>query len=354
MKKLFIVLLVFVAIVAVGIFVASQIALDRTSRSVILYLTNYASQVGIAVSQMRFNKASFRPPGTITWKGLYARAKRSAAEATVSAAEATIHVESFSEKAFRLTVKEINATLLRGPDRAEEDRLTGDFLDAQFRIDFRDPNKALTEARALAKDLTALLTRGRCSTFVRFSGQLNFLMGARRFDAGLAIDRRGEESVLILDPKDLEVVAQEFEEGLSEGVVKILSENPIQAPRLLRITKLAYDTAREAHEKDASIPEDAYRHILWGYHLTKAYDPKFAKQVTEAHEADDMDEAKADRDMDHHNAALGREYAEAGYPESGLLERTLKDPKVMQLPGQIGVPEVAAGTAEVESQKVQV
>jgi hypothetical protein len=115
------------------------------------------------------------------------------------------------------------------------------------------------------------------------------------------------------------------------------------ASKALRITDEARGISLEAFRRDPHIPEDAFRHVWWSYHLTKAFGPEFSKELTDAHEfrSDSQEMGSTVRNietnhaMDYHNNKIGSDYALQGYPEGSLLERTMKDPDVIRSPSEV-------------------
>ena len=81
---------------------------------------------------------------------------------------------------------------------------------------------------------------------------------------------------------------------------------------------MAKDTSKDAHKRDRSVPEDAYRHVLWSYLLTQKFGPEFAETVTDAHETLPTNTA-AERRMDFHNNRIGREFAQQGVKRERIL-----------------------------------
>ena len=106
------------------------------------------------------------------------------------------------------------------------------------------------------------------------------------------------------------------------------------APLIMSITSEARRTARESHARDRSIPEDAYRHVLWSYLLTRAFDEPFAQQVTDAHEILPTNTA-AERRMDYINNLIGREYARRGVTQNQILYLVHNDPQVVRSPEEV-------------------
>jgi hypothetical protein len=143
-----------------------------------------------------------------------------------------------------------------------------------------------------------------------------------------------------MDKDDLKIIAATMSGRKTTPMdIEVISRNPIKAPQLLRIRDKAATMAKVAHQQDPNIPEDAYRHVLWNYLLAKEYGEAFAKEVAAAHEVY-ADEEKMSKEeilnmniesyQDLHNNAVGRNYAEMEYPESGILERVLTDQTVIR------------------------
>ena len=87
-----------------------------------------------------------------------------------------------------------------------------------------------------------------------------------------------------------------------------------------------------ARERDGSVPEDAYRHVLWSYLLTQEFDAEFAEKVTDAHEIGSTTNTEAEHRMDYNNNAVGRRYAAEGVAEPEVLSRVRRDPAVIRQP----------------------
>ena len=123
-----------------------------------------------------------------------------------------------------------------------------------------------------------------------------------------------------------------LDKELTEAEVELFSANPDKVARLKEIADYAKEKASHAYREDRRVPEDAYRHVLWSYLLTKEYGASFAKKVTDAHEIGDDENTAAEHKMDFSNNATGREYAEKGYRESDILGRLMTDPDVIRTP----------------------
>ena len=127
------------------------------------------------------------------------------------------------------------------------------------------------------------------------------------------------------DIKQPEYLAEEF-----DFPIDIIIKNPTKAERIAEITSYAILTASSARKKDLAVPQDAYRHVLWSYLLTKEFGEQFAKKVTDAHEIGAHWNTEADHIMDYKNNEVGRRYAMMGYTEESILKRVMMDPEVIR------------------------
>lgn len=343
MKKAFVVLFVVLGVLAAGFYFGAGVVLDRVSRVAVNYLSAQAEERGIEIKEADFQSVSLRFPSAVTWKKFSLIGKVALQDLPISDREFaltldefTLGLESFRDRMFFIKVKDLNVLLKERPKRdfeefpREGDRLIGNYLETKFRFDVAKPREVISAATVLAQDLVRLLVHGRCLTFVEFSGTMNFTISEKRVETDFRVERMGNESVLILDERDLEKISAELKERLNQTEIRLLSEHPLKVPQLLRISTYAQDAAEEAYERNASVPEDAYRHVLWSYLLTKEFGPEFAERVTDAHERGGMEETDRDHAMDSNNNAIGREYARRGYPEARILELVLQDPKVIR------------------------
>ncbi|MBN1558755.1 hypothetical protein JW998_00795 [candidate division KSB1 bacterium] len=145
--------------------------------------------------------------------------------------------------------------------------------------------------------------------------------------------KRGEGGAsLCFDDQDIRSMADTFELELSNEEVSIIAANPVRAPIIMRLTSEAKETSRDARKRDSSVPEDAYRHVLWSYLLTQKFGAEFAEKVTDAHETLPTNTA-AERKMDFHNNRIGRDYAQRGVPQERILALVTSDPAVIREPG---------------------
>ena len=259
---------------------------------------------------------------------------------------ASLTLESFARRLFLLHMKNIEIVLhpevpedspisekksspfyARDPDRIENGELS-----IQFIFNFLNKQMAAKEANDLSMKFIDLAVNGKSSAQIKFTGLLIFRIKDRGYRAKVFTVRESGGIRLIMDKAALKdiILNVETKDVLGPIEVSLTSRNPLRAPTLLRILNYARDEAHKAFMKNNSVPEDAYKHILWSYYLSKYYGEKFGLEVAEAHEVEDYDESIASNRMDRINDKIGVEYLIKGYPESSLLERCMNDPDVVK------------------------
>ena len=171
------------------------------------------------------------------------------------------------------------------------------------------------------------LTReGRTELPVELDGKLTFILKGREVTTNLEIAQDGPWNELRIVVDDLKALAPMFDEPFTDAEYELVASMPLRTPRLLRIRDDAASTAKRAYEGDETIPEDAYRHVLWSFLLTKAFGPDVAMRVTDAHEQGDWDSTDADREMDLNNNSIGRRYAAEGAERADILAEAARRP----------------------------
>jgi hypothetical protein len=147
------------------------------------------------------------------------------------------------------------------------------------------------------------------STFTMQEKEVKVHLFTTRIKDGLSI-RSNEE--------DMRKVSEEFSLDLVPAELAVISGYPLQTPTIMRITFYAETMAREAYERDHSVPQDSYRHVLWSFLLAREFGAKVAEMITDAHETR-PGEPDTDRRLDYRNNRLGREYAGQGIKQEQIL-----------------------------------
>ena len=209
---------------------------------------------------------------------------------------------------------------------AEQQQIHVAHLECTLDWQLFDPSASLEQS--LPK-IVELVTSGTARLPMKAEGTLQFDLKNQPVILRLKVQETPEDYALALEAADVEKLSERFAEKLTTAEVTLVATNPLRAPKLLRIKDDAESTAESTHAKDPTVPQDAYRHILWSYLLTKQFGKEFAEQVTVAHEQGDTGNTPSERDMDLHNNRIGRQYADAGLQRTQILQKLSEDKDVI-------------------------
>ncbi|MBF0253684.1 MAG: hypothetical protein HQL11_00955 [Candidatus Omnitrophica bacterium] len=183
----------------------------------------------------------------------------------------------------------------------------------------------------IPQNLSALIREGQCPMDFEFSGTLYTRILGEPLELPLESRRSSGLTTLVTSANLFDKVSHGFREELTETEQRLLSLNPLRANRLLAIKNEAEATSRKAFKENSGVPEDAYRHLLWSYLLSRAFGPVFAKEVTDAHEIGCIKRnTPEDHAMDYHNNALGRMLAADRLSATRILLIAKNDPRVIR------------------------
>ena len=351
MRKYLWVSLIAVLLFFGGLFLASGTLLEKGSRKALDYLVGRGASYGFELIRPDFRNVEALTAGAVAWNDVSARLKlrntslfSSAQEVSLTSGRIVLSLESFWDRTFLMTVEGMNLAFnnMYGKSQSEKDqpawgRVEGRSLTLFFQLDFLKPWEISSQMSWIFENIVDLLNEGRCSLALSFSGVSTFSVRGKPFTAEFRTELEEWETIIIMDEADVRVISQEFDllRPLTLAEVKLLSRNPIRVPRLIKIKQYAREVSTGEHEKDPAVPEDAYRHVLWSYLLTREYGTDFAKKVTDAHEEGRIGNTRDERLMDINNNRVGRDYAKTGYPESSILALLMYDPEVIISPGQV-------------------
>ncbi len=349
MKKLAVFLISFILILGAGLYFASGAILARVSEKMIDYITWNIKMPNLAYTRPIFSSVRWSSWNAITWTDVSLDARlmrneafKTAEDLSLRIGEITISMENFFERTILLSVEGFSAVAKEkglGVDLpGAGDRMEGGYLQIQFRLTGFGITDILAQLSALKEEIHQFSILGVTKIPISFAVTERFEMQGKPCTAKLSVDKKGEEYRLVMDKDDLiKIAALLTGQKPNPMDIAVIARNPMKASLLLRIRDKAATTAQLAVQQNPKIPEDAYRHTLWSYLLTKMYGEQFAKEVTDAHEAyaDEEELKKADHMswnsagyQDLVNNAVGRQYAAMGYPESSILERVLTDPAI--------------------------
>jgi hypothetical protein len=180
----------------------------------------------------------------------------------------------------------------------------------------------------ISQEILGFLKEGKTSIPFSIDGHIGFDVNRNQYQVKLQTEKSGDDTRLVLDSDNLESVLKGISSDFTKDEIQVVASYPFRAPLLIELKDTARKTAKDAFDADEKVPEDAYRHIVWSYKLTKAFDADFAKLVTDAHEAGKFRNEKEEKEKDLSNNSLGIAYAVKGIQESELLSKAMNDPEV--------------------------
>ncbi|MAE65840.1 MAG: hypothetical protein CMJ18_16340 [Phycisphaeraceae bacterium] len=206
-------------------------------------------------------------------------------------------------------------------------RMVGEHFRFPVAFDTDDPGSSLEK---VTRELSALIKGARIETPFCFAGRAAYTIENKEYSFRFGAVRSEDGHGVSAHPDDIRPIAESFSDNFTGTELALVSDYPLRAIRLMQIKNSAESRSRAAYRQDARVPEDAYRHILWSYLLTKEYGGEFAQAVTDAHEEGLEDTLGPDKEMDYHNNRIGRRYADGGVAEGEILGKTMSDPDVIR------------------------
>lgn len=173
--------------------------------------------------------------------------------------------------------------------------------------------------------LTSLLKNGTSNIAINTSGSIHFNLDGQIATIHLKCVVEAGRTRLYVDRTDLVRIGDMMDEGLTPSELDLLEAYPARALKILMMQRYATNKARIAHDHDLRVPEDAYRHVLWSYLLTKNFGAEFANIVLSAHETgvNKKLNSESERLMDLNNNSIGIKIALEGLPEAALLNQVM-------------------------------
>ncbi len=350
MKKFLIFCLVVLVLLLSGVYFLGGIVLRRVSDEMLVRLPPLAEHIGIEVTEPSYEKAYLSSLRSATWDGVSVRLHLKAnntiagkdSQYLLIAGSMRVSLMDFS---FKRVLVELNDFSLNPSDDPSQvvtvanaplpeelipGRVAGEYVRAVVQIqDVYDPKGSL---RWFLDQLANLVRDGQTEMPIDVDGSLTFQLGGKLRQAAIRTEAVESAWRLMLNPSDLKLVSEFFDDALTDAEIEVVAKFPLRAGTLLTLKENAQKESRRARDSDHTAPEDAYRHVLWSYSLTKTYGPSFARQVTDAHEVGAKDNTEADHRMDYHNNKIGRQYAQRGVREQDILLKVKTDPQVIRRP----------------------
>lgn len=188
-------------------------------------------------------------------------------------------------------------------------------------------------ADAIRETLKALFFENRSKSLVDFSGEVILDIEGDDQVAWLYTERLGKTFALRFRESDIEAIAAAKGMDLIPEQIEIVSHDPLRAPVLLVLTDQAR-TLSQQHAPDDIWLQDAMRHVIWSFLLTRAFGPAFATTVTDAQELRPGNTPN-ERAMDYHNNAIGRRLVAEQVSLAALPGRIQSDPDIIRHPDEV-------------------
>lgn len=349
MKRFLLVTVIALSILFGSAYLLGNYVLKRASAYALVELPKHLASAGIELIDPAYETAGWSSFRSVYWTGLTARIRMQrddsvvakGSELFVGAYTLELTLRDFSFKRFLLDFERLNLVPLHGDSRsvpsisivATDDpihgRVTAPYARAVLEI---NPFNFRSTVETLQKEARAILLDGSTSLQVDCRGELTFNLRGRPRIAKILTEPAPGGYAFRLDRTDLMEISDHFDPPLTDAEIGLLSRYPLRTAKLLEIKEKAETVSEREFELDKKFPQDAYRHVLWSYLLTSAYDEEFAKEVTDAHERDAVSNTAAEREMDLRNNDVGRALAKSGVAESLLLAQFKSDPRVTQSP----------------------
>lgn len=249
-------------------------------------------------------------------------------------AEAVI-INLLSLREAEITFSLHNFSLHVEPAVSSERKTFGDFEQASFGstipINLRKPEAS---AKLVLLQVENLFQQNR-AVGLSLSGIAKIAIDEERVQLGVKTVEKKDSVYLQFEQADILQAAKIFEIDLAEKEAEVIATHPSLVPDMIRITREARQKSRAYRSKDKSFPEDAFRHVYWSYHLTRALGSAMAQQITDAHETAPGNTAN-ERAMDYHNNEIARSLAKTQLSESQLLKLVLTSDEIIRHPGEVG------------------
>ena len=328
-------------ILLVVLYFVGNVLLDRMSRDAMVVLAQKGPAHGMDISEPGFRTVRLSGVRSAHWNNLHATLRFTKSKTFNPERLFEVRVESLdgwltgqgnlalTARGITIESDEVSQGDAESDDSKENDMretISVGFVDLEIEIDLSNPLQGLEGA---LPELVSLAIEGTTPLSINTEGELEFTLKREPAKVRFRVEDDANENRLMLFTEDLRPISRKFDEELTEAEMELISRHPLRTPNLLRIKDDAESTAKKAFNQDNQVPQDAYRHVLWSFLLTRKYDSDFAQEVTDSHEQGDTGNTPAERDMDYRNNAVGRRYAREKIGRSQILTRLLSDPEVV-------------------------
>lgn len=333
--------LVFLLVLSVtSLFVFSGRLLENYTRSMIPLMMSHVQMIGLENPKVWFEKAEVSLGGTLIWHGVGARFELDSGQKRVrflgNIKKLEVAFPNFGSERIQIAAHDFNVRPLgfssggleEGGVKALSDvYVQGSRFFVEHPFGWKNANYHVKEVFRI---VGALVQGERVAYPMELEAVVFFRLDGKKVSAGTYLKEEAGSYALAMRVSDLRRIVSAKEVSYTDAELELMSEYPTRVPNLLSIKNRAAATARTAAAEDDSVPEDAYRHILWSYYMSREYGTDFAKLVTDAHEAQTIETHPLDSEMDLINNQIGRRYAREGLAEQRILAEIRTDMRVVR------------------------
>lgn len=253
---------------------------------------------------------------------------QSGLDVQIEAQQLIFTVENFSERTVTVALKDMYLTLNNG---VLQEHVLGELTHANVKylrpISITEPEEELD---SLLTQFEHLIFQNKAHN-IELQATVNVSISGKPFELTIETQKDGEEVFLGFKPEDVMAASSQIGLKVAPQEAEIIARNPEAVPDMLRITKEARDKSRALAKSNPGFPEDAYRHVYWSYHLTRAVGSQLAREITDAHETVEGN-TPAQRSMDYHNNEVARSLAKTVLSDDQLADYVLNSDTVIRFP----------------------
>ena len=335
LKKFIITLGVLFVLMLIAL-ITGNYALDQAAEKFIEELKPKLESKGVLIESFGYGDISINTPKSIKIKDVDLNFKLKKEEfgdksysANFKTSTIILKLASIADVSGTFAIN--NFSIIVVPDDERVEKPFGKIENATFRCDIpislKHPEK---DAKAVLHAVEKLF-ENNTSQRLDLTGDVQLGIDGREVSIGLMTMKNGDSVSLQLNKDDIFGASKEFELELTEKEAEVIAHYPNKVPAMLRITREAKQKSQHQKRQNDSFPEDAYRHIYWSYHLTRALGPELSKEITDAHETAPGNTEK-ERIMDYHNNEVGRSLATVNYSDDDLIQMVLQSKEIIRNP----------------------
>ncbi len=338
LKKFIIALAVLLALLVV-VFIGGNYAIEKAVEKFIGELKPKLENKGVLIENFSYGDISINSPKSIKIKNVDLNFKLKKEEfgdnsykANFKASYIIVKLASIRDASGTFSIN--NFSIYIEPDDKRVEKPFGKIENATFRCGIPTSLKHPEEDAATILYEVEKLFEENVAQRLELSGDVQLGIDGKEVALGLTTKQYADSVSLRFNKDDIFRASKEFELELTEKEAEIIAHYPSKVPVMLRITREAKHKSYDLKRKNPSFPEDAFRHIYWSYHLTRALGPKLAKEITDAHETAPGNTQK-ERLMDYHNNEVGRDLANKDYSDEELMEIVMKSKEIIRNPANV-------------------